>query len=301
MASPLPDSGGPKPAVLALRGVSKSYVSGERRTEVLANVDFELADGELAAIVGFSGTGKTTLLSIMAGLLEPDSGSVEMEGAPAPGPGPARGVVFQSYALLPWLTVLENVQLAVDAVEVSLPAAERRERARHWVKLVGLGHAQDLRPRQLSGGMRQRVAVARTLAMSPRILLLDEPLGALDALTRASLQGEIAQILARERSKSAVLVTNDVDEALLLADRIVPLVPGPPAELGFSFQVPFSRPRDRTLLNRDPAFKKLRNEIVAYLLELAGRRAGRRSAQPLTPLPELRPVAGGRGWGRGRP
>src|SRR5688572_13202610 len=195
MALQWPDPGGPKPAVLALRGVAKAYVSGERRTEVLAGVDFELAEGELAAIVGFSGSGKTTLLSIMAGLLEPDAGSVEMEGTPAPGPGPARGVVFQSYALLPWLTVLENVQLAVDAVEAARPRAERRERAREWVKLVGLAHAQDLHPKQLSGGMRQRVAVARALALTPRILLLDEPLGALDALTRASLQMEIAQIL----------------------------------------------------------------------------------------------------------
>jgi nitrate/nitrite transport system ATP-binding protein len=300
MALPRPDAGGRKPAVLALRGVGKAYTSGERRNEVLAKVDFELADGELAAIVGFSGTGKTTLLSIMAGLLAPDEGLVEMEGAPAPDAGPARGVVFQSYALLPWLTVLENVQLAVDAVERALPARARRERAREWVTLVGLGHAQDLRPRQLSGGMRQRVAVARALAMTPRILLLDEPLGALDALTRASLQTEIAQILSRER-RSAVLVTNDVDEALLLADRIVPLVPGPPASLGFSFHVPFSRPRDHTLLNRDPSFKKLRNEIIGHLLELSGRRADRRAAETRTPLPDLRPVAGGRGWGRGRP
>ena len=299
MAYPLRDEGG-KPPVLALKGVSKSYGSGERRTQVLQDVDFELEDGELAAIVGFSGTGKTTLLSIMAGLLEPDAGTVEMEGAPAPGPGPARGVVFQSYALLPWLTVLENVQLAVDAVETKLPHAERRERATEWVKLVGLGHALDLRPKQLSGGMRQRVAVARALAMTPRILLLDEPLGALDALTRASLQMEIAQILSRER-KSAVLVTNDVDEALLLADRVVALVPGPPAALGFSFHVPFFRPRDRTLLNRDPSFKKLRNEIMTHLLELSGRRSDRRSGEARTPLPDLRPIAGGRGWGRGRP
>ena len=299
MAFPSRDAVGRKP-VLALRGVSKSYVVGDRCTDVLADVDFELAEGELTAIVGFSGSGKTTLLSIMAGLLEPDAGSVEMDGAPAPEPGPTRGVVFQSYALLPWLTVCENVQLAVDAVDRGLTKSERRERACEWIRLVGLTRAQDLRPEQLSGGMRQRVAVARALAMKPRILLLDEPLGALDALTRASLQIEIAQILFRG-SKSAVLVTNDVDEALLLADRIVPLVPGPPAQLGYSFQVPFFRPRDRTLLNRDPSFKKLRNEIMTHLLELAGRRAGRRSSGPRTSLPDLRPVAGGRGWGRGRP
>jgi len=243
------------------------------------------------AIVGFSGTGKTTLLSILAGLLAPDAGTVEMEGRPAPPAGPERGVVFQSYALLPSLTVLGNVQLAVDAVHRGWPRARRREHALGFVRLVGLEPAQGKRPRELSGGMRQRVAVARALATEPHILLLDEPLGALDALTRGSLQVEIARIFERER-RSAVLVTNDVDEAILLADRIVPLVPGVEgATLGASFRVALPRPRERAALNHDPAFKKLRNEVTAHLLELAARRGGPRAGRATTPLPALAPIA----------
>jgi nitrate/nitrite transport system ATP-binding protein len=275
---------------LALRGVTKSFGSAGRRHSVLSKLDFELAQGELVAIVGFSGSGKSTLLSIAAGLLAPDTGTVEMDGRPAPGAGPERGVVFQSYALLPWLPVLANVRLAVDAVHPGWSRRERRECALRWVRLVGLEPAKDKRPRELSGGMRQRVAVARALATEPRILLLDEPLGALDALTRASLQVEIARILEAER-KSAVLVTNDVDEALLLADRIVPLTPGPGARLGPSFRVGLERPRSRAALNHDPGFRKLRNEVTAYLLELAARRAGTASGVARTPLPELRPIS----------
>jgi nitrate/nitrite transport system ATP-binding protein len=288
MTSARPEAATP---VLALREVAKSYGSGPTRLPVLAGVDFELAPGELVAIVGFSGTGKTTLLSILAGLLAPDSGRVEMDGAPAPPAGPERGVVFQSYALLPSLTVLGNVQLAVDAVRRDWPRARRRQHALSFVQLVGLAAARDKRPHELSGGMRQRVAVARALATEPRILLLDEPLGALDALTRASLQVEIARIFERER-RSAVLVTNDVDEAILLADRIVPLVPDAAgARLGASFRVALARPRARAALNHDPAFKKLRNEVTGHLLELAARRSGPRAGSATTPLPALVPVA----------
>jgi nitrate/nitrite transport system ATP-binding protein len=280
-----PDAPAP---VLALRGVAKSYGTAARRVPVIANADFELAERETVAIVGFSGTGKTTLLSMMAGLLAPDSGRVEVDGKTVTEPGPDRGVVFQTYGLLPWLTVLENVQLAVDAVRPGLGAAERTEQALHFVRLVGLERAMSQRPRELSGGMRQRVAVARALAQEPRILLLDEPLGALDALTRAALQTEIAGILEAARS-SAVLVTNDVDEALLLADRIVSLLPGPPARLGPSFPVFFGRPRERTSLNHDPAFKKLRNEVMTHLLELNERARGPRENQTKTALPPLKP------------
>ena len=277
------------PPVLALRGVGKSYGRGPTRLCVLDAVDFELAEGERVAIVGFSGSGKTTLLSILAGLLAPDVGRVEMDGAPAPPAGLERGVVFQSYALLPWLTVQANVQLAVDAVHPEWPRAERRAQALRWISLVGLGPARAKRPRELSGGMRQRVAVARALATEPRILLLDEPLGALDALTRAGLQDEIGRILDAER-RSAVLVTNDVDEALLLADRIVPLSPGPGAQLRPGFRVGLERPRQRAALNHDPQFKKLRNEVTGYLLELAARRTGAASGAARTPLPDLQPA-----------
>jgi nitrate/nitrite transport system ATP-binding protein len=265
--------------VLALRGVAKSYGSAARRREVLAGVDFALAEGEFVAIVGFSGSGKTTLLSLMAGLLEPDAGRVEVEGAPARGPGLERGMVFQSYALLPWLSALANVQLGVDAAHGDWSRAERRAHAEKFVRLVGLEAARDKRPRELSGGMRQRVAVARALAMDPRILLLDEPLGALDALTRANLQSEIARIFAAADEtprKSVVMVTNDIDEAILLADRVVPLGLGPRARLGPSFDVALARPRNRAALNRDPAFVKLRNEVTAYLLALRDARRGGR-------------------------
>jgi nitrate/nitrite transport system ATP-binding protein len=283
MTSPLPE-----PA-LALRGVSKAFGPAGRRHQVLSDVSLEVQRGELVAIVGFSGSGKTTLLSVAAGLLAPDAGGVLMDGAPAGGPGPERGVVFQSYALLPWLSVVANVQLAVDAVHPRWSRRERRERAEALVAKVGLGPAREKRPRELSGGMRQRVAVARALALDPRILLLDEPLGALDALTRAGLQREIARLFEGEQ-RSAILVTNDVDEAILLADRIVPLTPGPGATLGPSFRVGLARPRERAALNHDPEFRKLRNEVTAYLLELAARRPGARGTAARTPLPAVAPV-----------
>jgi nitrate/nitrite transport system ATP-binding protein len=285
MTSARPDAA---PPALALHGVAKRF--GAR--SVLSGVDFALAHGECAAIVGFSGSGKTTLIQVLGGLLAPDEGRVEMDGRPAGPPGPERGIVFQSYALLPWLTALANVELAVGAVAGDLSRAERRERALALVRTVGLEPARDKLPRELSGGMRQRVALARTLALDPRILLLDEPLGALDSLTRGGLQRELARILERG-GKSAVLVTNDVDEAILLADRIVPLTPGPAATLGPSFRVALARPRDRAAVNRDPAFKKLRNEITAYLLELA-RRNGAADTTPRTALPSLVPIRVGR-------
>jgi nitrate/nitrite transport system ATP-binding protein len=222
-----------------------------------------------------------------------------MDGSPAGDPGPERGVMFQSYALLPWLTALGNVQLAVDACFPALSHRERRARALETLALVGLEVARDKRPRELSGGMRQRVALARALAQEPRILLLDEPLGALDALTRGGLQREIARIFERAR-KSVVLVTNDVDEAILLADRIVPLGTGPRARLGPSFRVGLERPRERALLHDDPGFKKLRNEVTAHLLELAARRGAAATGAARTPLPDLRPIDLARARGAAR-
>jgi nitrate/nitrite transport system ATP-binding protein len=246
---------------LELRNVSKSFGG----TPVLKDVNLTIMEGEFVAVVGYSGQGKTTLMSMIAGLVKPDSGEILLEGKPVAGPGPDRGLVFQNYSLLPWLTVQENIGLAVDAV---FPEKTPEERAAHVDKYIGmvkLSHAKDRLPRQLSGGMRQRVSVARTLAINPRILLLDEPLSALDALTRANLQDEITQI-RREDNTTILLITNSVDEALLLADRVVPLTLGPGATLDAPVTVDIPRPRDRTALNHDPEFKRLRVQITQTLL-----------------------------------
>ncbi|MDG4592251.1 MAG: nitrate ABC transporter ATP-binding protein [Defluviicoccus sp.] len=257
---------------LELDGVSKSYGSGSGRSEVLHDINLRIDRGEFIAIVGFSGSGKTTLISTIAGLVQPDAGQVRLQGKPVAGPGPERGVVFQSYSLMPWLTVYGNVALAVDAVFRNQNRAERDELTRKYIEMVGLSHALERRPAELSGGMRQRVAVARALAMRPEILLLDEPLSALDALTRAKLQDEIVQIWERER-KTVVLITNDVDEAILLADRIIPLTPGPRATLGPEFKVPLERPRDRTAMNHSPAYRGLRKDITEYLMAIGNTRS----------------------------
>ncbi|HYJ41857.1 MAG TPA: ATP-binding cassette domain-containing protein, partial [Steroidobacteraceae bacterium] len=248
---------------LELRGVSKSYGG----TEVLSNINLSIEEGEFVALIGFSGSGKTTLMSILAGLVRPDAGEVLLRGVAAGEAGPDRGLVFQSYSLMPWLTVFENVALAVDAVFAKESREKRYARTEKYVRMVGLGHATDRRPAELSGGMRQRVAVARALAINPEFLLLDEPLSALDALTRAKLQDEIEAIW-REEKKTVVLVTNDVDEALLLADRIIPLNPGPRATLGPEFRVNLPRPRDRKAVNHDPQYRQLRAAITQYLLDV---------------------------------
>ncbi|HET6160994.1 MAG TPA: nitrate ABC transporter ATP-binding protein [Dongiaceae bacterium] len=255
-------------AILELNKVSKSYGDGATRVDVLKDVSLSIEEGEFVAIVGFSGSGKTTLMSLMAGLIRPDSGEIRFRAEPVTEPGPERGLVFQSYALMPWLTVEGNIALAVDATMPRATRAERAARVAHYMKLVGLAHATDRRPAELSGGMRQRVAVARALAMNPEILLLDEPLSALDALTRAKLQDEIDAIRSVER-KTIVLVTNDVDEALLLADRIIPLSPGPNATLGNEFRVTTPRPRDRATINHDSEYRRLRSGITQYLMDAA--------------------------------
>jgi nitrate/nitrite transport system ATP-binding protein len=268
--------------LLELRGVTKSFGDGAHATTVLGAIDLAVAEGELVAIVGFSGSGKSTLVSLLAGLERPTSGQVLFDGVEVTGPSPERGVVFQSYSLMPWLSVRGNVALAVDAVMRSTPRAARRALVDRYVAMVGLAHAADRRPAELSGGMRQRVAVARALAMSPKLLLLDEPLSALDALTRAKLQDEIAAIAARER-KTVLLITNDVDEALLLADRIVPLNPGPGATLGPEFRVTLARPRDRGALNDDAEFRRLRAAITRYLLDAGNANAARAPARVALP------------------
>jgi nitrate/nitrite transport system ATP-binding protein len=209
-------------------------------------------------------------MSLLAGLIRPDSGTVKLAGQEMDGPGPDRGLVFQNYSLLPWLTVFENVKLAVDQVLADKPEAERIAHTEKFVAMVNLAKARDKKPSELSGGMRQRVSVARTLAMNPKVLLLDEPLSALDALTRATLQDEIARIWQESRT-TVVLVTNDPDEAILLADRVVPLTRGPNATLAASIPITLPRPRDRRFLNENAEFKQLRNQVVASLLAVGAK------------------------------
>lgn len=252
-------------ALLELKNVAKGFGPAGGRTEVLRDINLNIEAGEFVAIVGFSGSGKTTLISLIAGLLTPDEGTIALHGRPIVSPGPDRGVVFQNYSLLPWLTVYENVALAVEAVYPAAARQEQRQIVEKFIATVNLTPAKDKRPSQLSGGMRQRVAVARALAMNPEVLLLDEPLGALDALTRATLQDEIERIWRTDR-KTVVLITNDVDEAILLADRIIPLSRGPGATLGKSIDVKVPRPRNRKALNHDPAFRSIRNRVVDCLL-----------------------------------
>lgn len=274
--------------ILSLQGITKSYTgkSGET-TRVLGGIDLDVEEGEFVAILGFSGAGKTTLISAIAGLIEPDAGAIRLRGEPIAGPGKDRGLVFQSYSLFPWLTVEKNVALAVDAVHKDRSRSEREALVRQKVELVGLGHAMDRKPSQLSGGMRQRVAVARALAMEPEILLLDEPLSALDALTRSKLQDEIERIRKEER-RTIILVTNDVDEALLLADRVAVLTPAPSARIGRLFTVDVPRPRDREAVNDDPQFQALRKDIVEYLGELNEQDEG--VGESSVPLPQVAPI-----------
>ncbi len=255
-------------AFLEARGVCKGFGPRDQpaqRTEVLRDINLELERGEFLAIVGYSGAGKTTLISMLAGLTLPDQGTITLNGKPIRGPGPERGVVFQNYSLLPWLSVFENVMLAVDQVFKAKTQAEKRAHVERYVAMVNLSHAIDKKPAELSGGMRQRVSLARALAMEPEVLLLDEPLGALDALTRATLQDELARI-CQVSGKTILLITNDVDEGILLGDRIIPLGMGPAATLGPSIAVTLARPRDRKALNHEDTFKSLRGRVIEYLL-----------------------------------
>jgi nitrate/nitrite transport system ATP-binding protein len=279
--------------ILEMKQVCKSFTQGVKTHSVLKDVSLAIEEGEFVALVGFSGSGKTTLVSTLAGLITPDSGEVLFKGKPVTGASPERAVVFQSYSLMPWLSVTGNVALAVDAVHGDLAAAERAALVARYVKMVGLSHAADRRPAELSGGMRQRVAVARALAMEPELLLLDEPLSALDALTRAKLQDEIEAIWESNR-RTVVLVTNDVDEALLLADRVIALLPGDATGLGLEFTIDLPRPRERKSVNDNRRYKELRAEITTYLQGIGNDRGTSRDAKvnlpDVTPLTALEPL-----------
>ena len=248
---------------LEVHNVTKGYGASVR--PVLKDVNLSMREGEFVCVVGYSGSGKTTLINTIAGLLTPDSGEIRLNGQRITGPDLDCALIFQNYSLLPWLSALRNVELAVAQC---CPGASRDEvttRAKKYLSLVKLQHAWERRPGELSGGMRQRVALARGLAMEPRILLLDEPLGALDALTRSELQDEFLRI-QQEEQRTMLMITNDVDEAILLADRIIPMSAGPEATLGESIPVMIQRPIRRRELNGDPNYRRARKTVVHFLL-----------------------------------
>ncbi|NVO28815.1 ATP-binding cassette domain-containing protein [Donghicola sp. C2-DW-16] len=270
-------------SVIEFKNVTKTFGQGLHAHTVLKNINLTVEEGEFLVLLGFSGTGKTTLINLMAGIEKPTRGTVTYRGQEIDGPGPERGVIFQNYSLMPWLTVHGNVMLALDTVFPKMPKAEKEAKVAHYIKMVGLSHATARRPAELSGGMRQRVNVARALAMNPDVLLLDEPLSALDALTRANLGDEIEAIW-NEDQKTCVLITNDVDEAILLADRIIPL--NPDGTLGDAFKVDIPRPRDRVAMNHDEDFKRLRMEVTNYLMDVGieARVEGTRQLPNVTPI-----------------
>ncbi|MGB0257908.1 MAG: ABC transporter ATP-binding protein, partial [Coraliomargarita sp.] len=242
---------------LEIDNVSIGFGPRDNRYEVLTDLNLSVEENEFIAVVGFSGAGKSTLISLLAGLLEPDVGQVRIGGEVIKEPSPRLGIMFQNYSLLPWLTVYENVALAVKQVFPNYSKAELREHVEKYVAMVKLSPALEKKPSELSGGMRQRASLARTLSMQPEVLLLDEPLSALDALTRAEIQDEIINIWENDK-RTIVMITNDVDEAVLMADKIVPLTMGPSATLDTPFSVNLERPRNRTTLNTNPEFRRLR-------------------------------------------
>ncbi|MBP6682904.1 MAG: ABC transporter ATP-binding protein [Halioglobus sp.] len=231
----------------------------------LQNVNLRVAKGEFVSLIGHSGCGKSTVLNIVAGLYQATEGGVILEGTEVTDPGPDRAVVFQNHSLMPWLSVYENVALAVNQVfRRSKTRAERREWIEHNLRLVNMDHAMDKLPGEISGGMKQRVGIARCLAMQPRVLLMDEPFGALDALTRAQLQDSLMKIQA-ELGNTVMMITHDVDEAVLLSDRIVMMTNGPAATIGEILPVDLPRPRDRLALAEDPVFVHLRQQVLQFL------------------------------------
>ena len=230
----------------------------------LKDIDLEIREGEFVSLIGHSGCGKSTLLNLLAGLTQASSGGILIDGREVKEPGPDRMVVFQNYSLLPWQTVRQNVALAVNSVMASSSVAERKQTIDRSIKMVGLSHAADKLPAELSGGMKQRVAIARALSIRPRLLLLDEPFGALDALTRGNLQQQLMQI-CQEAGVTTVMVTHDVDEALLLSDRVVMMTNGPEAEIGQILNVPFARPRQRLEVIEHPDYYHLRGELIGFL------------------------------------
>jgi nitrate/nitrite transport system ATP-binding protein len=252
-------------AYLSIEAVGVTFAKGSARSEVLTGVDLRVDKGEFVSIIGHSGCGKSTLLNVVAGLVPVTTGAVILDKQEVNAPGPDRAVVFQNHSLLPWLSVRENVSLAVDKVfGRTKSAAERREWTLHNLDLVKMTHAMDKRPSEISGGMKQRVGIARALAMEPKVLLLDEPFGALDALTRAHLQDSVMEIHAALKN-TVLMITHDVDEAALLSDRIVMMTNGPRASIGQVLDVNLARPRDRLAVAENPTYIHARAAVIEFL------------------------------------
>ncbi|HEV2544484.1 MAG TPA: ABC transporter ATP-binding protein [Methylobacterium sp.] len=252
-------------AHLTLSQVGITFRRGANTSEVLRDVNLDIAKGEFVSIIGHSGCGKSTVLNIVAGLLKASTGGVLLDGKEVNAPGPDRAVVFQNHSLLPWLTVRENVALAVDKVlKGKKTRTERAQWIEHNLALVNMMHAADKRPAEISGGMKQRVGIARALAMEPTVLLMDEPFGALDALTRAHLQDQLMEIQTRLRN-TVIMITHDVDEAVLLSDRIVMMTNGPSATIGEILPVPLARPRRRLDLVEDATYVHARAAVLEFL------------------------------------
>jgi nitrate/nitrite transport system ATP-binding protein len=254
-------------AYLKIDHVDKTFIRGSQQTEVLKDITLGIDRGEYVSIIGHSGCGKSTLLNIVAGLTRATIGGVLLEEREVNEPGPDRAVVFQNHSLLPWLTVYDNVRLAVDKVFSGAKSrAERDAWTMHNLDLVQMGHAKDKRPAEISGGMKQRVGLARALAMEPKVLLLDEPFGALDALTRAHLQDSVMAI-HQKLGNTVLMITHDVDEAVLLSDRIVMMTNGPAARIGEVLEVPLARPRRRLEVATNPTYLKCRQRVLEFLYE----------------------------------
>lgn len=274
-------------ASLELNNVSVAFGPAANQTVILRDINLAVEENEFVAIIGFSGAGKSTLMSLLAGLLQPTTGEVKMKGQVVTEPGPDRGLMFQNYSLLPWLSVNENIRLAVKTVFPKLSKKEQVEKVDRYVQMVKLDHAGDRKPHELSGGMRQRASLARTLSLDPEVLLLDEPLSALDALTRSELQDQILNIWETNK-RTVVMITNDVDEAVLMADRIIPLTMGPEATLAKEFVVNMERPRDRQTLNDHPEYMRLKSEITSFMMQLNKESKALAHTQ-VTPMPDIRP------------
>ncbi|MEQ1573994.1 MAG: ABC transporter ATP-binding protein [Vicinamibacterales bacterium] len=276
-------------AFIEVTGISKSFTTGRAVRPVLRNVSLSVERGEFVSIVGTMGSGKSTLLSILAGLTTADAGHVTIDGQPVRGIRRDAAFVFQNYSLLPWFTALENVRLAVEAACPGLSREAQNTQAHQALNKVGLGNAVHRRPSQLSGGMRQRVAIARAFATNPDVLFMDEPFGALDALTRETLQQDLVTLCSSaERPVTTVMITNSVEEAILLSDRIVPMLPGPPATLGAPIPVQLPRPRSTAQLAHEEAATHVRAHVIATLTAALG---GRLRRGPHAATPPAAPVA----------